>query len=125
MQTSRKILSIGQCGVDHAAISRLFRDEFGITTDAADSLDDAAEQLGTNDYALVLVNRILDADGSSGMAVLQGLISHHPTVPVMLVSNYQEAQQEAARYGAVEGFGKSSLYHERTRTLLRNILNPA
>jgi DNA-binding NtrC family response regulator len=124
VDASGKILSIGQCGVDHSAISRLFRDEFRLAVDGADSLSDAEELLASNAHALVLVNRVLDADGSSGIAVLRQLIARHPSVPMMLVSNYLDAQQEAMRHGAVEGFGKSSLHHERTRTLLRNILSP-
>jgi two-component system chemotaxis response regulator CheY len=124
MSPSPRILSIGQCGVDHAAISRLFRTEFSVTVDSADSLPEADELLGDNTYALVLVNRVLDADGSSGVSVLQNLIARHPSVPMMLISNYPDAQQEAMRLGAVEGFGKSSLHHDRTRTLLRNVLNP-
>jgi DNA-binding NtrC family response regulator len=122
MSLPPRILSIGQCGVDHAAISRLFRDEFGLAVDGADSLTDAEELFGSNIYALVLVNRVLDADGSSGISVLRDLIARHASVPMMLVSNYPDAQQEAMRHGAVEGFGKSSLNHERTRTLLRDVL---
>jgi DNA-binding NtrC family response regulator len=123
MSTSPRILSIGQCGVDHAAISRLFRDEFDLAVDGADSLPETEELFASNTYALVLVNRVLDADGSSGISILQGLIARHPSVPMMLVSNYPDAQQEAMRHGAVEGFGKSSLHDERTRALLRDVLN--
>jgi hypothetical protein len=43
-------------------------------------------------------------------------------VPAMLVSNYEDAQQEAVAAGAVPGFGKSALYGplvaERVRSYL-------
>jgi two-component system chemotaxis response regulator CheY len=122
MSIPPRVLSIGQCGVDHAAISRLFHDEFRLDVDGADSLPDAEELLGSNTYALVLVNRVLDADSSSGISVLQNLMARHPSVPMMLVSNYPEAQQEAMRHGAVEGFGKASLRDAQTIARLGRLL---
>jgi len=46
-------------------------------------------------------------------------------VPVMLVSNYQEAQQQAVGAGAVPGFGKDSLGRPSMIALLKPFLEQA
>jgi two-component system chemotaxis response regulator CheY len=122
MQTSTRVLSIGQCGFDHSTIARLFDDRFGIRVDGADDLEDAESQLAVHDYGLILVNRKLDSDGGSGLAVLSKLVEGHPGVPVMLVSNLADAQRDAVQKGALPGFGKAELHNDATLTLLRDAL---
>ena len=60
---------------------------------------------------MILINRLLDADGSAGMDVLNSLKSNPASadIPVMIVSNYQDAQDQAVQNGAVAGFGKAAL----------------
>jgi CheY-like chemotaxis protein len=59
----------------------------------------------------VLVNRVLDADGSSGLELIRALKAEEQLrdVPVLLVSNYEDAQAQAVQAGAVPGFGKAEL----------------
>ena len=67
-------------------------------------------------YDLVLVNRVLDEDGSSGLELIRAL-KHDPAladVPVMLVSNHADAQEAAFDLGASPGFGKASLHSDAT-----------
>jgi hypothetical protein len=72
----------------------------------------------------VLVNRILDADGSDGVALISELIAQAPQpLSVMLVSNYPQFQQEAVRRGAVPGFGKAGLFSSETKELLERVLS--
>lgn len=97
---------------------------FGATVDSADTLDEALSQVKTNSYDLVLVNRVLDLDGSPGLNLLV-MLREEPTVqapPVMLVSNYPDAQAAAIAAGAEPGFGKSSLHSPATVELLRSYL---
>ena len=47
------------------------------------------------------------------------------SVPMMLVSNYPEAQQQAVASGALPGFGKNALGRPETMTALRAALEPA
>ena len=85
----------------------------------ADQWDDAAAQLRSQSFDLVLVNRKLDIDYSDGLEVIRR-IKQDPllkSLPVMLVTNFAEYQQQAVQAGAVEGFGKQSL---RRRTLCRS-----
>ena len=73
--------------------------------------EQALEQLRQETFALVLVNRVFDADGSSGLDLIRALKAEEPLrdVPVMLVSNYEEAQAQAVQAGAALGFGKAAL----------------
>jgi DNA-binding response OmpR family regulator len=120
----KRVLDVGQCGPDHAAISRLLRNGFGVEVDRAEGADDCLSALAAHDYALVLVNRKLDRDYSDGMAVLRAVRgrAEWADVPVMLVSNYPEAHAAAVAEGAVPGFGKDHLHDAATLSLLEPYL---
>ena len=109
--STKKILSVGQCFADHGALRRAFQKHFAAEVVGADSGEEALELLRGEPFALVLVNRVLDADGASGLEVLRQLKVDETgaAVPVMLVSNHEDAQQQAVAAGAVRGFGKAAL----------------
>jgi hypothetical protein len=46
-------------------------------------------------------------------------------VPVMLVSNYEDAQREAVAAGAQPGFGKAALGQPQTLARLKEVLGGA
>lgn len=110
-QKVKRVLSVGQCFADHSAIMRVLRNAFGAEVVASDSARQALEQLHQEKFALVLVNRLLDADGSSGVEVVRAIKADEQLrgIPVMLVSNYQDAQEQAVQAGATAGFGKAAL----------------
>jgi two-component system, chemotaxis family, chemotaxis protein CheY len=107
----QRVLSIGQCGADHAAIAYTIQRHFDAEVVPADTADEALIELRNGTFALVLVNRVLDIGGSSGVEVVSRLKGEEDLrdVPVMLVSNHEQAQREAVRAGAVPGFGKAEL----------------
>jgi CheY-like chemotaxis protein len=109
--STKKVLSVGQCFADHGAMRRTFQKHFGAEVVGADDGEEALALLQREPFALVLVNRVLDADGSSGMEVLRQIKADEKgtDVPVMLVSNYEDAQRQAEQAGAVHGFGKAAL----------------
>ncbi len=124
--TAKRILSVGQCGADHGSISRVFQRAFAAEVVGIDTTVEALEKLRREAFALVLVNRVFDADGSSGLDLIKQIKSDEalaPT-PVMLVSNYADAQKQAAEAGAVPCFGKAELgavqMVERVRRVLGN-----
>jgi two-component system chemotaxis response regulator CheY len=123
MVPRKKVLSLGQCGADHASISGLLG-RLGAEAVAAHTFADALTKLRRDNYALVLVNRVLDHDGQSGLDFVRQLKEDERlrAVPVMLVSNYDDAQQEAAARGALPGFGKSGLRDPETLARLRAVL---
>ncbi len=120
----KKILSIGQCFADHGALRRTFQKYFGAEVVGADDGAEALHLLQNEPFALVLVNRVLDGDGASGMDVLRQLKADAKAgaVPVMLVSNYEDAQQQAVAAGAVRGFGKAALGQPAMLGLVRPYL---
>jgi len=125
--TTPRVLSVGQCGMDHGRIARYLRNTFGAGVDDADTAAEALDALRAGGVGLVLVNRILDADGSPGLDLIRAIKSDPALAgtPTMLVSNYPEAQREAAALGALPGFGKADVGREEARAALEAALNPA
>jgi two-component system chemotaxis response regulator CheY len=109
--SAKRVVSVGQCGADHSAISATLRKHFGAEVIGVDAWEAALALLKQQPAALVLVNRILDEDGSPGLEVIRKLRADEAVgnVPIMLVSNYEDAQVEAQSLGAVKGFGKAAL----------------
>jgi DNA-binding NtrC family response regulator len=107
----KRVLSVGQCMADHTSIAWTFRSQFQAEVRPTDTVDEALEQLRNDTFDLVLVNRVFDADGASGMGFIRQMKADEVfrAVPVMLVSNYEDAQREAEQAGAVPGFGKAAL----------------
>jgi len=119
-----RVLDVGQCGVDHASIRSLISANFRADVDRVASIEGALAMLRERRYDLVLVNRIIDADGSEGIELIHGVRQEAPLrdMPIMLVSNYPDAQAEAVAAGARPGFGKAELYHKATSDRLAEFL---
>jgi two-component system chemotaxis response regulator CheY len=122
--TTRRVLSVGQCGPDHGSIRRALQSAFAAEVTACDSAGEAIEQLRGGAFDLVLVNRVFDADGDSGLDLIRRLKADPELqgVPVMLVSNFEDAQAQAVAAGAAPGFGKSALQAAQTKERLRPYL---
>ncbi|MFL5245935.1 MAG: hypothetical protein ACJ8FY_28020 [Gemmataceae bacterium] len=122
--TAKRILSIGQCGADHGRITRTFGEHFNAEVVSVDNEAEATLRLREGRFDLILVNRILDSDGSSGVQIIKHLKANPlaQAIATMLVSNYEEAQEEAVKNGALEGFGKGALGHPEMMSRLRRIL---
>lgn len=61
---------------------------------------------------LLLVNRVLDGRfdvGGSGIELIRQIAAQAGPIPLMLISNYKDAQQQAEEAGALPGFGKSQI----------------
>jgi len=106
-----RILDVGQCGYDHGSISRHLKKAYQAEVTAADTNGQALASLRAGEFDLVLVNRVLDGDGSRGVELIRAIKAEPDLagLPVMLVSDYPEAQAEAVKLGALPGFGKSAL----------------
>jgi len=121
---SKRVLSVGQCFADHGSLARTLKQHFGAEVVAADGPAEALGLLEQQAFDLVLVNRVFDADGGSGLAFIRQLTQRQPqvTIPVMLVSNYEDAQREAVAAGARPGFGKAALGLPQTLLRLKEVL---
>jgi response regulator RpfG family c-di-GMP phosphodiesterase len=123
------VISVGQCGYDNSRIRSLIRSiDSTVEIKETDSHQETMEVLASlGEAALVLVNRVFDMDGSSGMDLigqLKSKDSEFANIPVMLVSNYEKSQAEAIANGAIQGFGKSELQSVETRKKIESVLNP-
>ena len=121
---TKRVLIVGQCGADYSSISRMLQANFDVECSNADSRQVALKTGQEHAFDLVLVNRILDRDGSAGLEVVRDWVGNHATgrIPIMLVSNFADAKQEAVELGAVPGFGKSQLHDQETLQRLGSLL---
>ena len=122
----RRILNVGQCSYDHHQIERFLHSSFGAEVSRAATAVQALDLLRAETFDLVLVNRVFDADRASGLAFLEDLRSDATLAktPVMLISDYPDAQKQAEKLGALPGFGKSELWSPACIERLEKALGP-
>ena len=107
-----RILSVGQCGYDHGGLSRRLGHSLDAEVVPAATHPEALDALrDRGPFDLVLVNRVGDRDGAPGLDLIRALKADPDLadLPVMLVSNFAHAQDEAVALGALPGFGKAEL----------------
>ncbi|HZU36497.1 MAG TPA: hypothetical protein VFA18_11340, partial [Gemmataceae bacterium] len=68
---AKRVLSVGQCFADHHAISRTLRQHYAADVSEAGTVEEALAQLRQNQFDLVLVNRVFDANGCEGVALIE------------------------------------------------------
>ncbi len=120
----KRVLDVGNCGPDHATLTKFFTKHFDCEVAQADRADDALVQLKASPFDLVVVNRKLDIDYSDGIDVIAQIKADQQTasVPVMLITNYPEHQDSAVSAGAIRGFGKLELNDQATIDRVQAIL---
>ena len=122
---SKRVLNVGQCDPDHASISSFLTRHFNVEIGRTHKLDDTLEELQKQDYDLVLINRKLDIDYTDGTLILDTLKEHadYKDIPVMIVSNFADAQEAAVDQGATYGFGKAEYDQPEVVERLEKLLN--
>jgi DNA-binding response OmpR family regulator len=110
----KRVLDIGQCGFDGPRLRKMLREKVGAEVECADTLDEARDKLHGAAFDLVMVNRELARDRSSGIETIRAILMEWPGTKVMLVSDRAAAQEEAMKLGAVRGFGKAQLFEKET-----------
>ena len=121
----KTLLDCGNCGPDFAAIRQMASSVFGATVLQAHGAEDTLQLLRERPVDLVTVNRKLDRDYSDGIDVVKQIKSDPDvgSVPVMLVTNYDEHQDAAVEVGCVRGFGKLAIDDPATHDLLEPFLS--
>jgi CheY-like chemotaxis protein len=119
-----RVLEVGNCAMDHAAIRGMLEKTFRADVVQADGLSDALAALVREPFDLVLVNRKLDQDYSDGLEIIKQIKADKKlsAVPCMLITNYADQQQVAVGAGAEYGFGKKELYAAETHSRLAKFL---
>lgn len=120
----KRVLDIGNCSMDFGAISGMLRKQFAADVVQCHGPDDSLDALRHGKFDLVLVNRKLDQDYSDGLDIIHAIKADPQIadVPVMLVTNYAEFQEQAVAAGALPGFGKKQLYDDTTQERLSKLL---
>ncbi len=119
------VLEVGNCTPDHGRISDMLEEHFDVTLDRVMFVGEALEKLAGQRYALVMVNRLIFDDNSDGGELIRRMQTDgHKDTPVMMLSNYDDAQAQAVSDGAVQGFGKAAVGTPATVELLARYLRP-
>ena len=120
----KTVVDCGNCGPDFHSIRQFVTSHFDAVVVQTHGADDTMRLLRQRDVDLVTVNRKLDRDYSDGMDVVKMIKAdeQYGKIPVMLVTNYEEHQQQAMDAGCVRGFGKLALRDAETAELLEPYL---
>ena len=122
--SKKKVLDIGQCDFDHSQIKALL-ESLGCQVLREHTAEQGMLALVMEGADLVLINRIFDRDGGSGLDLISKIKGSNPAlaaIPLMLVSNYEEAQKQAVEKGALQGFGKANINATTTKELIKKAL---
>src|SRR5689334_1380181 len=108
----QRIVLVGHCGVDAPMLESAI-EEMIPSADVVNAQDERALQEVCRDGAdLLLVNRELTSAYAEpeGVDEMKRLRKKFPRLKMMLVSDYEDAQQEAEEEaGALPGFGKADI----------------
>ena len=121
---AKKVLFVGHCGPDSTYLRMLVRKALGQADvhmiEDPTELDQALKQ----GAELILFNRELGYgfEPDTGVEYIRLLKQRSPATPMMLISNYPDAQAAAIAAGAVQGFGKREIGSPRAAELLRTAI---
>jgi CheY-like chemotaxis protein len=121
---TKRVLEIGNCNLDHTLLSVLLNRNFQAAVIRAHDAAEALAALRSGPFDLVLVNRLLDRDGSEGLGLIRTIKAspEFAATPVMMITNYPEHQERAVAAGAELGFGKAELQAAETHEKLARFL---
>ena len=120
--SQKSVLIAGNCGPDFYALERLVRG-LGISAIVvADSIEDVQQIVKRQFLSLLLINRVFDLTGESGLDLIAGL-PDDIRGRCMLISNFADAQKSAVEFGALLGFGKNKLARQETREMIRSAIS--
>jgi DNA-binding NtrC family response regulator len=112
----KNVLLVGQCNYDGPRIKEILESNFNVSVDDIKTISEAKKMLVDSSYKLVLVNRIIDLNHEEGIQLVDHVVKEHKSIPIILLSNHDDALATAVEHGAKEGFGKKELYsHDLSR----------
>lgn len=119
-----RVLDVGSCTPDHATLHRMLTENFDVTVDQASQVGEALDRMRAGRYDLVLFNRVIFDDGGEGIELLKRAKQDRAlaSVPIMMISNFPDAQAAAAAAGGERGFGKRTVMESSTVELLSKYL---
>jgi DNA-binding NtrC family response regulator len=120
---SKRILLVGHCGIDGPRLEdELSRALPGTEVERVNSDEDLRRAVGEG-AELLLVNREPVGFDAEGLEIIRQVKKLSPDCKVMLVSDHDDAQQQAAKAGALPGFGKRELGSPRLAAHVKRALD--
>lgn len=118
------VLLVGNCGHDEAQIKSMLDTHFTVEVESTMYVEQALGMMRSRRYDLVLFNRLIFADDSQGIDLLMRAKADAELqgTPIMMVSNFPQAQAQSQAAGGEPGFGKDDLTRPETATLLSRYL---
>jgi DNA-binding NarL/FixJ family response regulator len=101
------VILVGHCGIDGPRLQREISARLPGTEVIRCNTTADLDRCCADGADLLLVNREPVGFDQDGLAIVRDVREQHPGCKVMLVSDYPEAQEEAVKAGAMQGFGKS------------------
>ncbi len=94
---SKRVLDVGNCDPDHSSIKRLIEQNFAAEVVRTHNLAGALEELDRDRFDLVLVNRLMDEDGSPGIDIIKSIKGNigFGDTPVLMITNFEDYQELA------------------------------
>ena len=89
----------------------MLQKHFDVGIDRVMFVDEAIAKMQGRKYDLALVNRLIFADSSEGIDLIRRAKAESAlaATPIMMISNYEQAQSAAMAEGAERGFGKAGI----------------
>jgi hypothetical protein len=121
----RKVLLVGHCGVDGPMLQDVLGKALDVPIERINDSDRLGDEASRD--AVLLVNRELVGDfgTESGIELIQRLAQNGDAPTMMLVSDREDAQEEAVKAGAKPGFGKAQASAPETAELVKRTLGAA
>jgi CheY-like chemotaxis protein len=118
------LLDVGNCDPDHGMIRRMLTEHFDVRIDRVMFVDEALEKMRERVYSLVLFNRLIFDDGSEGIELLRRAKADPSlrATPIMMISNYADAQKKSVSEGGELGFGKQDVGTDKAVSTLARYL---
>ena len=118
------VLDVGNCDPDHGMIKQMLSENFEARIDRVMFVEDALRRMRENRYDLVLFNRLIFENGSEGIELLKKAKCDPAlqSMPIMMISNFEDAQAASVAAGGEPGFGKKSVFATSTVELLSRYL---
>ncbi len=118
MTTTPTVGLVGHCGADSALLKRT--SQRALPGCKVVRIDRRAE-LDASEVDVLLVNRVLGhgLDATDGIDLIRQIHAAGGP-PAMLISNYQDAQDQAEQAGGMPGFGKSMAHEPEADQKLRD-----
>jgi len=109
----KRVLLVGNCNKDGPAIKGFIEEKFDAEALDIKTIEEAINILEKEqEFDLIAVNRVGAYDSKNGLGLIDHIKEKNIEIPIMLITNFHDKMQEAIEHGAVQGFGKDSIYKE-------------